>query len=86
MLWERLEFLQSAKLLVHYEPGKEIYFSCDASTYEVWSVFSHIMKDGSEKPKGFASITVTAAENGCSQLDKEEPVIVFLCEMFSSVS
>lgn len=71
------ELLQSAKLLVHYDPDKEIVLSCDASPYGVGAVLSHVMKDGSEKPIGFASRTLTAAEKGYSQLDKEGLAIVF---------
>lgn len=79
------ELLQSAKLLVHYHPAKELTLSCDVSPYRVGVVLSHIMEDGSEKPIGLASSTLTAAANGYAQLDKEEPVTVFAVE-FSSIS
>lgn len=40
------------------------------------------MEDGSEKPTGFASRTLTAAEKGYSQLDKEGLAIVFAVKHF----
>ena len=76
------ELLHSAKLLVHYDPDKDIVLSCDASPYGVGAVLSHVMKDGSEKPVGFASRTLTAAEKGYSQLDKEGLAIVFAVKRF----
>lgn len=42
----------------------------------------HTMEDGSEKPIGFASLTLTAAEKGYSQLDKEGSAIVFAVKPF----
>ena len=76
------ELLHSAKLLVHYDPDKEIVLSCDTSPYGVGAVLSHVMEDGSEKPVGFASRTLTAAEKGYSQLDKEGFAIVFAVKHF----
>ena len=76
------ELLHSAKLLVHYDPEKDIVLSCDASPYGLGAVLSHVMKNGSEKPVGFASRTLTAAEKGYSQLDKEGLAIVFAVKRF----
>ncbi|KAL7842144.1 hypothetical protein SRHO_G00238330 [Serrasalmus rhombeus] len=76
------ELLQSAKLLVHFDPDKEVTLACDASPYGVGAVLSHVMEDGSEKPIGFASRTLTAAEKGYSQLDKEGLAIVLAVKRF----
>ncbi|XP_061883310.1 uncharacterized protein K02A2.6-like isoform X1 [Entelurus aequoreus] len=76
------ELLHSATLLVHYDPDKQITLSCDASPYGVGAVLSHVMEDGSEKPVGFASRTLTKAEQGYSQLDKEGLAIVFAVKRF----
>ncbi|KAK3747889.1 hypothetical protein QZH41_001353 [Actinostola sp. cb2023] len=42
------ELLQSAQLLVHFDPEKELILASDASNYGVGAVLSHRMEDGSE--------------------------------------
>lgn len=76
------KLLHSDLLLVHYDPDKALTLSCDASAYEVEAVLSHVMEDGSEKLVGFASHTLTAAEKGYSQLDKEGLAVVFAVKRF----
>ena len=69
--------LSSSKLLVHFDPNNPLMLSCDASSYGVGAVLSHQMQDGSEKPIGFASRTMSATEKKYSQLDKEALALMF---------
>lgn len=38
------------RLLVHFDPERELLLACDASPYGVGAVLSHRMDDGTEKP------------------------------------
>ena len=59
---ESKELLMSSQLLVQFDPSLEIHLACDASAYGIGAVLSHKMPDGSEKPIGFTSRTLTDAE------------------------
>ena len=72
--------LCSCTLLVHYD--KKLIQSCDASSYGVGAVLSHVMEDGSERPIGFASRTLAPAEKKYSQLEKEGLTIIFGIKKF----
>ena len=54
--------LASYQLLAHYDPNLPLHLACDASTYGVRAVLSHIMLDGSEKPVAYASHSLATAE------------------------
>ncbi|XP_041651122.1 uncharacterized protein K02A2.6-like [Cheilinus undulatus] len=74
--------LHSAQVLVHYSADRELILSCDASPYGVGAVLSHVMEDGSEKPLGFMSRTLSPAETRYSQLDKEGLAVIFGIQRF----
>ena len=71
------KLLSSAEILVHYDPTKEVTLACDASPYGIGAVLSHKMSDGSDRPIGFASRTLSSAEKGYSQIEKEGLSCVF---------
>ncbi|XP_048578377.1 uncharacterized protein K02A2.6-like [Nematostella vectensis] len=76
------KMILSAGLLVHYDTERALVLHCDASQYGLGAVLSHIMEDGSERPIGFASRTLSDAEKNYSQLDKEGAAVVFGLKKF----
>ena len=78
------ELLLSSQLLVHFDPNLEIHLACDASSYGIGAVLSHKMPDGSEKPVGFVSRTLTDAEKKYSQIEKEGLACVYGVTHFHS--
>ncbi|XP_041961667.1 uncharacterized protein K02A2.6-like [Alosa sapidissima] len=74
--------MNSAEVLVHYSADRDLIMSCDASPYGVGAVLSHLMEDGSERPLGFMSRTLSPAEKRYSQLDKEGLAVIFGIQKF----
>ena len=65
------ELITSEQVLCHYNTNLPIRLATDASPYGIGAVLSHIFEDGTEHPIAFASRSLTKAEKGYSQIDKE---------------
>ena len=62
------ELLLSSQFPTHFDPDLELVLACDASAYGIGAVLAHRMPDGTEKPVGYASRTLSKAEKNYSQL------------------
>ena len=76
------ELLQSAKLLVHFNPDLELTLAGDASNYGIEAVLSHQMPDGTEHPIGYVSRSLNTAECNYSTVEKEALAVVFGVKKF----
>ena len=74
--------LSEAPILMTYDSDLTLKLSCDASSYGVGAVLSHVLLNGSERPIAFASRTLNKHEKMYSQLDKEGVGIVFGIKKF----
>ncbi len=69
--------LGSTEVLVHYDAKLPLKLACDASSYGVGAVISHVLPDGSERPVAYASRTMTQSERNYSQIEKEALALIF---------
>ena len=77
------KLLQSANLLVHFQPDLELILASDASDYGVGAVLSHRMADEAERPIGYVSRSLNKAEHGYSTIEKEALAIIFSVKKFN---
>ena len=62
------EMILGAQVLCHYDTKKPIKLACDASSYGVGAVLSHMHDNGEERPIAFGSRKMTTAEKNYSQV------------------
>lgn len=68
--------LKSEKVLINYDPHKEIILTCDASDYGLSAILSHATPKG-DRPIAYASKTLSKSELNYATIDKEARAIVF---------
>ena len=78
------DLLTSSSLLVHFNPKLKLMLACDASAYGIGAVLAHKYPDGSERPIGYASHSLTKAEKNYSQIEKEGLACIFGVNKFRS--
>ncbi|BES92812.1 Hypothetical Protein NTJ_05622 [Nesidiocoris tenuis] len=71
----------SDTVLMPFDPQLPVQLACDASPHGVAGILSHIV-NGVERPIAFASRSLTPAEQGYSQLDREALAIIFAVDHF----
>ena len=59
--------------MIHCDSTRPLALACDASSYSLGAVVSHVMDDGQERSVhvAYARCTLAAAEKNYSQLEKE---------------
>ena len=76
------QMLTSETLLVHYDPKLKLKLDCDASSYGVGAVISHVFDNGDEKPIAYASRTLGPSERNYAQIEREALSLVFGVKKF----
>ena len=74
--------LTETPLLCLNDKSLPVKLACDASSYGLGAVLSHVFPDKTEKPIAFASRTLNKSEKMYSQLDKEALSIMFGIKKF----
>ena len=65
------ELVSSENVLTHFNPERPMIWASDTSAYGEEAVLSQITQEGTEQPVTFVSRTLTKAERGYAQMDKE---------------
>ena len=73
---EAKRLITSEKVLAHFTPELPLILTCDVSSVGIGAILSHRYGDGSEKPVGFVSRSLSEAEQ-MSQVEREALALVF---------
>ena len=76
------ERLTSNEVLTFYDPELPLRLDCDASSYGLGAVISHVDKDGVDKPVEFISRTLSPTERRYAQIDREALSIIWAVKRF----
>ena len=79
---ETKRMISSDQVLTHYDPQLPIKLECDASAYGNGAVLSHVMGDGTDRPIGFMSRSLTSAERNYANIDKEALALIWGVKKF----
>ncbi|XP_043192222.1 uncharacterized protein K02A2.6-like isoform X1 [Amphibalanus amphitrite] len=74
--WAR-DVLSSGSVLGHFDINKRQVLVCDASSVGIGAVLAQREADGTEKPVGFVSRSLSPCERKYSQIEREALAIVF---------
>lgn len=68
-----------ADFLTHYSLSLPVKFKCDAWPYGVGACLTHmhVEEDGVERPIEFPSRTLSSAEKGYAQIEREALALIF---------
>ena len=69
-------------VLTHYDQNKGLVLACDASPVSIGAVLQQRKDDGSLKPIGFISRSLSSAERGYAQIEREALSIIFGVQKF----
>lgn len=74
-------------VLTHSNPEFPVKLACDASSYGLGAVLSHVLGDGSERPVAFVSRALSSAvKKNYSQIDKEALALVCMSDYSNTPS
>ena len=76
------KLLTASSLLTHFDSKLPLVLACDASSVGIGAVLAHKFPDGSERPIGYASRSLSRSERNYSQLEKEGLSCVFGVKRF----